>query len=133
LRTSHGTRLFPSDGPLSELFRALKRGEIIGLPCDRDLGDNAREVDFFGSPARLPAGPVRVALRTGAALIPAFGLRLPDNSFLAQIEPPIELPQTGDREADVKAGMEMVVEVLERHISQHPGQWLVASPVWPMD
>jgi lauroyl/myristoyl acyltransferase len=133
LRTRHGVRMIPSDGPMMELRRALKRGELIGLPSDRGLGDNAREVEFFGSPAQLPAGPVRLALRTGAALIPGFGLRLPDNTFLARIEPALELPRTGDREADIAAGMEMVADVLERIILQAPDQWLVAAPVWPMN
>ncbi len=133
LRQSHGVRLYPADGPLMELFRALKRGEMVGLPCDRGIADNTRSVSFFGSPARLPEGPVRVALRTGAALVPGFGLRLPDDSFLVQIDPPLELPQTGDQEADITAGMEMVVKVLERHLSRHPDQWLVVAPVWPMD
>lgn len=133
LRSSHGLRLFPADGPLMELFRALKRGEVVGLPCDRGIADNSRMVSFFGSPALLPDGPVRVALRTGATLVPAFGLRLPDNSFLAQVDPPLELPQTGDREADIATGVDMVVKVLERHISQHPEQWLVAASVWSND
>jgi lauroyl/myristoyl acyltransferase len=133
LRQSHGLRLFPADGPLMELYRALGRGEMIGLPCDRGISDNTRAVKFFGATAFLPEGPVRLALRTGAALVPAFGLRLPDNTFLAWVEPPLELARTGDREADITAGLEMVVEVLERTISQYPDQWLVAAPVWPMD
>jgi lauroyl/myristoyl acyltransferase len=133
LRQSHGLRLIPADGPLVELFRALKRGEIVALPCDRSIADNSRDVDFFGSPARLPDGPLRVALRTGAALIPAFALRLLDDTFLVQVEPALELPRTGDREADVAAGMKMVVSVMEQYISRHPEQWLVAVPVWPMN
>lgn len=133
LRTRHGVRMIPSDGPMMELYRALKRGELIGLPCDRGIGDSNHEVDFFGSPAQLPSGPVRLALRTGAPLIPGFGLRLPDNTFLARIEPPLQLPRTGDHTADTATGMKMVAEFLERVISQHPDQWLVAAPVWPMD
>jgi KDO2-lipid IV(A) lauroyltransferase len=66
-------------------------------------------------------------------LVPAFVLRLPDDTFLVQIEPEIELARTGDREADVAAGMEMVVDAMERHISRHPEQWLVAAAVWPLD
>lgn len=133
LRQTHGLRLIPSDGPLMEMYRALKRGEMVGLPCDRGIADNTRRIGFFGAPALLPDGPVRVALRTGAALVPAFGLRLPDNTFLVQIEPPLDLPSTGDREADVAAGMEKVVEIMERYISRNPEQWLVAAPVWPMN
>ena len=91
------------------LYRALKRGEVIGLAADRGIDVSTRKVEFFGAPASLPEGPVRLALRTGAALVPGSGLRLSDNSFLARIEPALELPNTGDREADVAAGMEMVV------------------------
>jgi lauroyl/myristoyl acyltransferase len=133
LRTSHGLRMFPTGGPMMGLYRALKRGEVIGLAADRAIDVSTRKVEFFGAPASLPEGPVRLALRTGAALVPGFGLRLPDNSFLARIEPALELPNTGDSEADVAAGMEMVVDVLERVISQQPEQWLLAKPVWPMD
>jgi KDO2-lipid IV(A) lauroyltransferase len=133
LRQSHGVRLIPADGPLLEVFRALRRGEIVGLPCDRGIADNTREVHFFGAPARLSDGPVRLALRTGAALVPGFALRLPDDSFLVRVEPELDLPRTGDQEADVAAGMKMVVAVMERTIVQHPAQWLVATPVWPMD
>ena len=133
LRTSHGLRMYPTGGPMMALYRALKRGEMIALAADRAMDVSTRKVEFFGAPASLPDGPVRLALRTGAALVPGIGLRLPDNSFQVTIEPPLDLPNTGDREADVAAGMEMVVDVMERYISGHPEQWLMAKPVWPMD
>ena len=133
LRTSHGLRMYPTGGPMMGLYRALKRGEVIGLAGDRGIDVSTRKVEFFGAPASLPEGPVRLALRTGAALVPGSGLRLPDNSFLARIEPALELPNTGDREADLDAGMAMVAEVMERIILQQPEQWLLAKPVWPMD
>ncbi len=132
LRVSHGLRILPSDGPMLALFRALKQGQVIGLACDRDVTDNAREMEFFGSPTRLPDGPVQVALRTGAPLVPAFSLRLPDDSFLVQIEPPLQLSQTGDWEADLEAGMRQVIAVMERHLARHPEQWLVTVPIWPL-
>jgi KDO2-lipid IV(A) lauroyltransferase len=133
LRKSHGLRIIPADGPLMELVRALKRGEIVGLPCDRGIADNTRTVSFFGSPAQLPDGPIRLALRTGAVMLAAFGLRLEDETFQIRVEPPFDLRRTGDLEADIEAGMELIVNVLERYISQHPEQWLVAAPVWPMN
>lgn len=133
LRESHGLRLIPSDGQMLELFRALKRGEIVCLVGDRAIGDNARLVDLFGSPTYITDGPVQLAVRTNTPLIPAYVQRLPDDTFLVHIEPPLELPRTGDREADVAAGMEMVIAVMERYIARHPEQWLVSTPVWAMD
>jgi len=133
LRQSHGVRIIPADGVLLEMYRALRRNEIVGLPCDRGIADNSRMLEFFGKPALLADGPVRLALRTGAAIVPGFAYRNPDNTFLARIEPELELARTGDLESDVAAGMRQIIEILERVISQHPEQWLVAAPVWPMD
>jgi KDO2-lipid IV(A) lauroyltransferase len=133
LRESHGLRLIPSDEPMIGLMRALKQGNIVGLACDRDVGGSSRVIDFFGKPTRLPAGPVRVALKTGSPLLPAFALRLPDNTFVVEMEPPLTLPKTGDTDADIDNGMRKVVAIMERYIARHPEQWLVAAPIWPMD
>lgn len=133
LRQRHGLRLYPSDGSMVGLLRALKRGEIIALPCDRDLADNSRTIDFFGEAARLPHGPIRLARRTGAPLLPAFVERLPDETFRVYVEPPIVVPHTDDAEADIVNTMEQVVSIMERHITRRPEQWLVAAPVWPRE
>jgi lauroyl/myristoyl acyltransferase len=133
LRQRHGVRLIPNDEPVIGLFRALKRGEIIALPCDRDITGHGRVVAFFGTPTRLPDGPVRMSLRTGAPLVPAFVERLPNDTFRVNVEPPLELQHTGDLETDIKNGMKLIVAVMERHISRHPDQWLVAAPIWPAD
>lgn len=133
LRQSHGVKLIPADGVLLEMYRALRRGEIVGLPCDRGIAENSRMVEFFGKPALLADGPVRLALRTGAALVPGFAYRWPDNTFLVRIEPELELTRTSDLERDVADGMRQIIQILERVISQNPEQWLVAAPVWPMD
>jgi phosphatidylinositol dimannoside acyltransferase len=129
-RASHGLRVMPADGPMLGLFRALKRGEVAILICDRDLTGNVRDTIFFDAPARLPDGPVQVAWRTGAALLPAFALRLPGDRSRVTFEAPLDLPHTGNREADVQAGVELVVAVLQRWIGRHPDQWLVSVPAW---
>jgi lauroyl/myristoyl acyltransferase len=133
LRTIHGLRLIPIDGALLELFRALRRGEVLGLAADRDITGSGRVVSFFGSPARLPDGHVQMALRTGAPLVCAFSERLPDNRFVARILPPLNLTRSGDQEADVMAGLRKIITMVERAISRRPGQWYVTNAVWPLD
>jgi lauroyl/myristoyl acyltransferase len=132
LRQIHGLRLFPSDGSMLGLLRALKRGELVALPYDRDFGENSRLVDFFGQPAWLPHGPARLSRRTGAPLLPAFVERLPGDTFRVHVEPAVDVPRTEDAEADIAAATKEIVGILERHISRHPEQWLVAAPVWPV-
>jgi KDO2-lipid IV(A) lauroyltransferase len=133
LRTSHGLRLVPIDGPLLALFRALRRGEVVGLAADRDITASGQWIDLFGAPARLPDGHVRLALRTGAPLLCAFSQRRRDNRFSAHILPPLRLNRTGDEEADVVAAMRQVVSAMERAIAQRPEQWYITHAVWAGD
>jgi len=131
LRTSKGLRLIPVDGMLLELFRALQRNEAVGLAADRDITESGIVVDFFGAPARLPDGSAQLSLRTGAPIIAGFSQRLlPDNTFVARFEPPLELKATGDRTRDVRAGVEKVVAIMERYIGEHPEQWVMSVPIW---
>jgi len=130
LRASNGIRLIPIDGPLLELFRALRRNEAVGLAADRDITESGIVVDFLGAPARLPDGYAQLSLRTGAPIIAGFGQRLPDNTFVARFEPPLELEATGDRNRDARVGVEKVVAIMERYIAQHPDQWVMSVPIW---
>lgn len=130
VRSSHGVRLLPSDGVLSELFRALRRNEIVALAVDRDTTKSGRTVEFFGAPACLPDGAAQLALRTGAPLIPAFARRTRDNRFRIVIEPPIWLDSTRDRGAAVEAGMRRLLPVVEKRLREDPEQWVMFSPIW---
>lgn len=129
-RAAKGLTIIPVDGPLIGLVRALKKNEIVGLAADLDVTQSGIVVDFFGAPARLPDGHVRLALRTGAALLPAFSRRLADNTFEATAEPPLELQSTGNLEADVRAGVEQIARVLEKWVGRYPEQWVMFHRLW---
>lgn len=130
LRANRGFRLIPIDGPLFELFRALRRNEVVALAADRTIAGSGIVVNFFGAPARLPDGHAQLSLRTGAPIIVGVGQRLPDNSVVVHLEPPLELESTGDRDRDARAGVEKVVAILERYIGQQPEQWVMSVPLW---
>jgi KDO2-lipid IV(A) lauroyltransferase len=129
-RAAKGLTVIPVDGPLLSLVRALKKNEIVGLAADLDVTKSGVVVNFFDAPARLPDGHVQLALRTGAALVPAFSVRLPDNTFAAYAEPAVDLKSTGDFEAAVRAGVEQVARVMEKWIGQHPEQWVMFHRIW---
>jgi len=129
-RAAKGLTIIPVDGPLLSLVRALKKNEIVGLASDLDVTKSGIVVNFFDAPARLPDGHVQLALKTGAALLPAFSMRLPDNTFAAYAEPAIELRNTADFSADVRAGVEQVARVMEKWIGQHPDQWVMFHKIW---
>ncbi|MEA2661238.1 MAG: phosphatidylinositol dimannoside acyltransferase [Chloroflexota bacterium] len=127
-RTRMGLRFVETDSAFG-IHRVLKRGGVLGILSDRAVTGVGERVPFFGRPALLPSAHIVLALRTGAALIPAFAHR--DGDVLrAVFEPELELPHTGDRDADVREGVRRWAEVLEPHIRVAPEQWSVFEAVW---
>ncbi len=102
----------------------------MAIAADRDITASGQIMDFFGAPARLPDGSVRLALSAGSKIVTCFGLRQSDNSCVLHIEPPLELEQTGNLKRDVRVNLRKVVDRLEEWIGRYPEQWLVLHPIW---
>jgi lauroyl/myristoyl acyltransferase len=127
-RQAQGLVLVPIDSGLG-IHRIIRNGGVLGILADRAVTGVGETVEFFGRPALLPSAQVALALRTGAALLPAFAWR-EQGLLVARIEEPLVLASTGDRDADVRAGMRQFAAVLERYIKAHPEQWTIFEPMW---
>ena len=127
-RAAMGLQLVRADTPLA-VVRALRDGKVLGLLADRAVTGVGERVTFFGGEALIPSVHIALGLRTGAPVIPAFSLRI-GNALIASFEPPLELRSTGDRHADVRAGVEQWARVLETYVGRYPEQWTVFEPVW---
>jgi lauroyl/myristoyl acyltransferase len=115
------------------IYKLLRNNEVLMLAVDRDVTDDGNPVPFFDAPADMPQGAVALALRTGAALVPGYTMRLPDNTSVVIVEEPIELERTGDREEDVRVNMRKVAQILEKYILKAPDQWVVLQRIWDKD
>lgn len=127
-RSAIGLQLVRADTPLA-IVRALREGKVLGLLADRAITGVGERVPFCGGEALIPSVHIVLGLRTGAPVIPAFSLRL-GRALVAAFEPPLELRSTGDREADVRAGMAQWARVLETYVRRYPEQWTVFERVW---
>ena len=127
-RSAIGLKLVSTDSALG-IHRILKRGGTLGMIVDRPITGVGERVPFFGLPALIPSAHIVLALRTGAALIPAFAHR-DGKTLRAHFEPAVELQRTGDRDADVRAGVRRWAAILEPHIRNAPEQWTVFEPLW---
>jgi len=88
-------------------------------------------VDFFGVPACTATGIARVALHTGAAVVPAFCLWDDDlEKYKIRFEPPLTLVRTGDDDADALANTATFTKEVERYVSKYPDQWLWVHRRW---
>ncbi len=129
-----GMKVIPMDRVGPAVFRALKRGEILAMLIDTPLPGQEITVDFLGAPAEVSAVPARIALRTGAWVVPAVVLRGPQRDTM--IRPVIDIhaakyEPTGDVERDVLALTRLIMGALEAAVREHPEQWYIFHPMWP--
>ncbi len=127
-RSAMGMKMLETRSPLA-IARVLRRGGIVGFLADRAVTKVGERLPLFGREALLPSGHVALALRTGAALVPAFAVR-EGRRLHAYIGPELELPRTGDRDADVREGVRRWARVLERWIARSPEEWSVFERFW---
>jgi len=113
-----------------EFIAALRRNEIVGVIADRDFTGSNHTVEFFGRPARLPDGPAKLALATGAPLLPIFMVRLPDETFAYIMEEPIWADKSRQTVDDV---MRLIATALEGVIRQHSEQWFLFHNLWDLE
>lgn len=109
------------------LAEAIAAGKVVALVADRDLTGRGIEVEMFGHPRRLPAGPALLALSTGAPVVVADLYEAPDG-WRGRITPPIAFEPTGDRRADATALTREIGRAFERSISAAPWDWHAFQP-----
>ncbi len=117
----------------ARLARRLREGGAVALLADRDLSGRGIEVEFFGETTTLPAGPVALADRTGAALLPVGSYFKPGRGHRFVINERVEIPDLDDRAARVAAGTQRFAHALEAIIREAPEQWHLFQPNWPSD
>jgi KDO2-lipid IV(A) lauroyltransferase len=118
-------------GNLRHIGRALARNQIVSFVVDRPQREGGVEVEFFGSPAWVPSGPARFALRTGAAILPGYiGRRPGDHTYFGRVEPPVEFARTGDEHADMQGLTQAIIHRLEGLLRDHPDQWYMFRHMW---
>jgi KDO2-lipid IV(A) lauroyltransferase len=132
-RRRSGVEITPlSPVALRQAIRLLRRGGVVTLAGDRPVSELDAPVRFFGRPARVPSGHVRLALKTGAVVAVGYCVLSPETQrYTVHLEPPMEMIRTGNREEEVQLNMRRILDRLEVNISRWPEQWQMFVPVWP--
>ena len=107
-----------SFGLAVQTANALRRNEVVNVLIDLSFSAENVEVDFLGSRARFPVGPVLLAQATGAPLLDYFVYRTDDwTPQIVEIGPPHSLSD------DPQLTMQQCASRLEEHIRRHPADW----------
>lgn len=134
-RFRYGVRLFAPKGleGARELMRGLQRGESVALMNDQKFNGGVA-APLFGHMAHTAPGPATFALRFGIPIQPMSVQRVgPGARFKIIVHNQIHLDDTGDREADIEAGVRKVNAFIEERVRARPTEWFWVHRRWPSD
>jgi KDO2-lipid IV(A) lauroyltransferase len=114
------------------MLKVLKDAGTVGILADQNtMPSEGVFVDFFGTPACTTTGLARVALHTGAAVVPGYAYwDEAVGKYRLRFEPPVELIRTGDAERDIFENTQKFTKVLEEIIRRYPEQWVWVHGRW---
>ncbi len=132
IRCMHGNRVLHKDDFARGLLKAMHAGDTVGILMDTNMTPpQGVFVDFFGRKACTGSGLARVALKTGAAVLPGFMLWEPGESrYVLHFGRELKFARTGDAEADIMAATQQCNDVLEAWIRRYSDQWLWIHRRW---
>lgn len=128
IRESKGTKLMRREGSLTQVIRALKRGECVGVLIDQDTKAKGVWVDFMGKSAYTPAGAVLLAMRTGSLVLP-MTIHRNSKGHTIVVDPPIPL----DEKSDLTSLVQRCSKAVEKFISEYPEEWVWMHNRWRYD
>ncbi|MBI4972333.1 MAG: lysophospholipid acyltransferase family protein [Candidatus Omnitrophica bacterium] len=113
----------PRKACVEETIRALRNNEIVFIPIDQNFGTGGVFVDFFGQKAATATGPVVLAQRTQAVILPCFIVRQKDNTHKIIFEKPLELEKGSTSEETVLMNIQKLTKIIESYIRRYPAEW----------
>ncbi|SMC44760.1 KDO2-lipid IV(A) lauroyltransferase [Desulfocicer vacuolatum DSM 3385] len=130
-RASTGCNMLPLHNALDGIFATLARGEAAGLIVDQNSRKRHHSVfiDFLGRKASANTGLARIALDSGAPVIPILTYRKNNQTYL-EFFPEIPLIKTNDKNADILANTQAFHAVIESNIKKYPDQWFWIHNRW---
>lgn len=113
-----------------ELMEVLRRNQIAIVIADEYRSGSGVYVPFFGRTVLARRGPITLALRTGATLVPVYLIREPSGKLRMIIEPEIGLARSGRIQTDVRENTLRITQWLERTVRSYPDQWNWMNVRW---
>jgi KDO2-lipid IV(A) lauroyltransferase len=113
----------PRRNALQELHAVLRQNQVVVMIADEFRQGSGIEVPFFSGKVIARRGPATLALRTGAAIVPAYLVRQANDSLKLVIETELELDRPRRGSSQITENTVRMTEWLERTVRAYPDQW----------
>ena len=132
IRCLHGNRVIHKDDFARGLIASMRAGETVGILMDTNMTPpQGVFVPFFGVEACSASGLARVALKTGAAVVPGFLLWSErEQRYVLRFGEEIAVVDTGNAEEDSVTNTARFTAVIEGYVREYPEQWLWMHRRW---
>ena len=135
-RRQKGIGIIPLESSMRPVLRILQQNQFAAIIVDRPMPANqGTEITFFGRKTYVPGGPAALALKSGAAIVPAFVWYGHHNEFYVKAFKPIVPQQVKhtERVAEISRLTQCIYDVLEVMIREWPSQWYMFRQFWPSE
>ena len=131
-RCLSGNRPIEKNNSARAVLKILGEASTVGILADQNTSlEEGVFVDFFGVPASTTTGVARLALHTGAAVVPGYIFwDTAVGKYRLRFEPAIELACTGDTAQDIRENTARFTRVIEDYARRYPDQWLWVHRRW---
>lgn len=129
-RLASGAELLLPKGAVNSVLGELRRNRVVMQLIDQAIpAEHAVFVPFFGQPTSATPGLSIAAAKSGAPVLLML-VRRQEQTLYVRFEGPMLVESSGDIRRDVQQHVAALTSGLERHIAQHPGQWLWLHRRW---
>lgn len=131
-RTRFGSVTLDKTKSARTMFRVLENGELLGILADLNVQEKEGVfVDFFGVPASTTTSIAKLAIKTGAAVLPAFAVwEESKNKYVVYLEPPVEYKPDDNSPENIRELTQKITKVVEKYVRKYPEQWLWIHKRW---
>ena len=132
IRCLHGNRVIHKDDFARGLLTSMSRGETVGILMDTNMTPpQGVFVPYFGVEACTASGMARVALHSGAAVLPGFLVwEAAEKKYVLRFGEELELIRSGDVVSDIVANTALFTRTIEGYVRRYPEQWLWVHRRW---
>jgi lauroyl/myristoyl acyltransferase len=135
-RREKGIGIIPMGNSARPILRLLQQNQFAAIIVDRPMPANqGTEITFFGRKTHVPGGPAALALKSGAAIVPAYVWYGHHNEFYVKAFKPIYPQQVRNTERDTEISRltQCIYDALEVMIREWPSQWYMFRQFWPSE
>jgi KDO2-lipid IV(A) lauroyltransferase len=131
LRESAGNEVIEKEHAMIRSMRRLKAAQGVAFVVDQNVQEKEGIfVNFFGRPACTTPFAAKLAIRTGALVLPCRAVMTRDFRYRVIYDAPIDPRGFGEGEAAVEALTQAMTNATEAWIRADPDQWLWMHRRW---